>query len=854
VTSVVLKGILGRKLRTALTALSIVLGIAMVSGTYVLTDTIKAGFSGLFTTVYQNADAVISGKSAIGDPQGGGGPGLAPSFPASLLTSVRGLDQVADAGGSVAYPTFLVGKDGKLIASNAGGLGFGIDPARGNSALNPLKLVNGRWPTKPDEIAIDVSTSEKKHVGVGDRIGAVATGAAHTYRVVGTVKLGQASIGGTTLAVFDLATGQRLFNKVGRLDSIDVAAKSGVSPPELVQAIEPILPATAVVRTGQAQAAEDTSNTSSFTNIIQYFLLAFGFIALFVGIFVIANTLSITVSQRTRELATLRTLGATRKQVRRSVIVEGFVIGLLASIVGLFLGLGLAKLLNQLFIWFGIELPTAGTVFATRTVIVSLLLGTIVTVLASLVPAVRATRVEPIAAVREGAQLPKSRIAKFGFQFALITLVIGVALLLYGSLVTSAATGLRLLAIGIGVLVMFLGVALVAPRLVGPLAGWLGGPGARVGGTPAQLAQRNAMRNPSRTAATASALMIGLALVTLVAVLAAGLKTRFESAVDALFVADYAVTSQNGFIPTGVQSGEALAKVPGVLAVSAVRAGEAKVFGSRIGLTGVDPKVSQVIDLKWTAGSPATPAHLGARGAIVAKEYAKDHDLHVGSPIVAELPSGKSLDLVLRGIFDPPKGGTPFGDVTISTATFDRSYENPTNLFAFAKVRGGVTEANTKRLKAALKAYPDAKVQTEHQFKKNQERGIDILLNLLYVLLSLSIVISLVGIVNTLFLTVFERTRELGMLRAVGMTRWQVRSMITYESVVTALIGATLGIPIGVGLGALVGHAIGYAAFTVPWVTLVAFIIVAIVIGMLAAIFPARRAGRLNVLEALQYE
>jgi ABC-type antimicrobial peptide transport system permease subunit len=348
--------------------------------------------------------------------------------------------------------------------------------------------------------------------------------------------------------------------------------------------------------------------------------------------------------------------------------------------------------------------------------------------------------------------------------------------------------------------------------------------------------------------------MIGLALVTLVAVLAAGLKTRFESAVDALFVADYALTSQNGFIPTGIQSAEALAKVPGVEAVSAVRAGDARVFGSKIGMTAVDPKVSQVIDLDWTEGSPATPAKLGANGAIVSKDYAKDHDLQVGSPIVAELPSGRSLDLVLKGIFDPPKGGTPFGQVTISTATFDRSYENPTNLYAFAKVEGGVTDANTRRLQAALKSYPDAKLQTESEFKRNQERGIDILLNLLYVLLSLSIVISLVGIVNTLFLTVFERTRELGMLRAVGMTRWQLRSMITHESVVTALIGATLGIPVGVGLGALVGHAIGYAAFTIPWVTLIVFVVVSIVIGMLAAVFPARRAGRLNVLEALQYE
>jgi putative ABC transport system permease protein len=540
--------------------------------------------------------------------------------------------------------------------------------------------------------------------------------------------------------------------------------------------------------------------------------------------------------------------------VLRSVIVEALVIGFLASVVGLVLGLGLAKLLNQLFVSFGLDLPRAGTVFRTRTVVVSLVLGTIVTLLASLRPALRATRVEPIAAVREGALLPRSRLARFGFPFAMATFVIGVALLLYGGLDGGASTKARLLAIGAGVLVLFFGVALLAPRLVTPLARVLGAPGAQYGGAPGALARENAMRNPSRTAATASALMIGLALVTVVGVLAAGLKTRFESAVNELFIADYALTSQNGFIPTGIESAKALADVPGVQAVSAVRAGEGRAFGDRIGVTAVDPQVSQVISLKWVVGSPSTPAQLGADGAIVSKQYAEDNGIASNSTIDLLVPSGKTLFLKVFGIFDPPKGGTPFGDVTMSTSAFDRAYANPSNLYAFVKIDGGVTDANTQKLDAALKDFPDAKLQTESQFKKNQERGIDILLNLLYVLLSLSIIVSLFGIVNTLILTVFERTRELGMLRAVGMTRRQLRNMIRYESVVTALIGAALGIPVGVGLGALVGHAISYPAFTVPWVTLIVFVFAAILAGLAAAIFPARRAGRLNVLEALQYE
>ncbi|HWC45538.1 MAG TPA: ABC transporter permease, partial [Casimicrobiaceae bacterium] len=362
---VALRGMLRRKLRTVLTAIAIVLGVAMISGTYVLTDTIKAAFGTVFTQAYMNTDAVITGKSAIGgnDQQ----PGLSPSFPASLLGRVRALPDVADAGANVAYPTLLVGHDGKVLAIHAGGLGFGIDPKRANSKLNPLQLVGGRWPRSDREIAIDTRTASKEHFTVGDTIGAVAGNAAQQYRIVGTVKLGAASIGGSSLAVFDLATGQKIFHKQGKLDEIYVSAKPGVASGALLDEIGKILPPTAEVRTGTAQAKKDTENTSTFTSIISDFLLAFAGIALFVGSFVIANTLSITIAQRVREFATLRTLGATRRQVLTSVIVEALVIGFLASVVGLFAGLGLAKLLNQLFVSFGIDLPKAGTVFATRT-------------------------------------------------------------------------------------------------------------------------------------------------------------------------------------------------------------------------------------------------------------------------------------------------------------------------------------------------------------------------------------------------------------------------------------------------------------------------------------------------------
>jgi len=369
-----------------------------------------------------------------------------------------------------------------------------------------------------------------------------------------------------------------------------------------------------------------------------------------------------------------------------------------------------------------------------------------------------------------------------------------------------------------------------------------------------QIGGENSRRDPQRTAATAAALMIGLALVTLVAALAAGIIKPFEDAVDAIFTADYAITAQNNFDPIPVSAAAAAAKTPGVESIASVRTGDGQVFGKTIQVTAVDPQASDVFSLDWVHGSQAVLGQLGADGAVVSDGYADDHDLTIGSPIAVRTPTGTTLDLKIAGVFHPPPGGSPFGTVTISSSRFDQNYEQPRNLYTFVRMRGGVTDANTSALNASLDSFPNAKAVTREQFKENQINGVKTILNVLYVLLALSVVVSIIGIVNTLVLTVFERTRELGMLRAIGMTRRQTRRMIRHESVVTALIGAALGIVLGLVLAGLLSARLDFVEFVLPVPQLIAFAVVSLVVGVLAAVLPARRAARLDPLKALQYE
>jgi putative ABC transport system permease protein len=849
-TGVALKGLAARKLRALLTAFAVVIGVAMVAGTFMLTDTLQKSFSGLFTESTSNTDAVIRGKEVVKNSTTGSGV----TIPESLLIKVRALPEVAAAAGEInpaeANVADIYGRDGKKAARES--VGASIDPA--NARFSPLRLKTGGWPKGPGEVVIDAGSATKKHYKVGDSVVIGTLGKKHTYRVSGTVSFGTVdSLGLASIAAWDVKTAQTLLGREGRYDSLSVAAKKSSSPAAAVRAVKPLLGSNLQVKDSKAQADEDADNLNEGLRTIKLFLLAFGFIALLVGAFVIFNTLSITVAQRTREYATLRTLGASRKQVMRSVKIEGLVIGLVASVVGLVFGIGIAKGLIALFGAMGVELPKASTVIATHTIVISLLLGTGITLLASIIPARRATRVPPIAAVREGATLPRSRLAGHSANAGIGVTVASLAAIsfgIFGSGVSGAAIGLLL---GGGVLGLFAGIALLAPRLVKPLARVVGWPARRAGGVAGEIAGANAVRNPGRTASTAAALMIGLTLVTVVAVLGSGLRTSMQKAVSDQVSADYVVDGKQE-LPFRAAEGDDLERVAGVRAATHIRSDKALVEGEDRQVSGIDPAtVARFYRFDWEKGSSdRSLGALGTDGALLAKSFADDAHLKVGGRVSVTTPSGVERTVTVRGIYDVPASKPLLGDVAITQKAFDASFTQPKNGLTLLDADASAGAA----IESAAKGFGDATFHTGAAFPKDATKDMATMLAMLYVLLGFSVTVSLFGMVNTMVLSVFERTREIGMLRTIGMTRRQARRMIRHESVITALIGATLGLGLGVFLSALVTKALEDSDMTLslPVPELVAFTLVAVLAGIGAAIMPARRASRLNVLDALHYE
>jgi putative ABC transport system permease protein len=789
---VALRALAARKARTALTMLAIVLGVGMVAAAFTVTDTMRRGVDSLSTATYGGTDAVVAGKQAFEGTTGTSWAMQRPRVNAALLEKVRSVPSVEVAVGDIVdEQTKLIGSDGKP-AGTGPYFGIGFDAKTpGADRLSPLRVVDGRFATGPGEVVVDQGTAEDQALEVGSSV-TIAAARTASYRVVGIARFGDVkTLGSASVAVFDLATAQRELHREGSYDGILVAARDGVSGATLRAALADVLPATATVETAAENDRYGFSELDDIIGILRIALLVFGLIAILVGGFTIANALSITVAQRSRELGLLRMVGASRAQVLRSVLVEALALGVMASALGVVAGYGLAAGITSLFDAMGMALPSASMTLAGGTVLAAMLVGVVVTTLAGLVPALRATRVAPVSVLRE-AELPRPGI---------------------------------------------LG------RAVRAVVSFIGRPAERLGGSAGELARRNAMRQPGRTFATAAALTIGVALVTLVTVVGAGLKDVTATSLERRVSADHVVVAQDDWSPMDAAVATDLARVPGTT-VGTLMQDAGLAFGDPEIVNGLDAKGLLAFDI--TEGEES----LAGNGAVVDSGWATEHKLGVGDRFTLTSPKGTRLQLVVRGIEKSPVlDMLGLGPITLGAAAYVGAFENDRSFLTF--VKGGDAAA----LKSALASHPDVKLQTEAGWIDARAASLDQLLAIFYVLLALAVIVSLFGIVNTLVLSTFERTRELGMLRAVGMTRRQIRRMVRHESVITALLGALSGIAVGLGLAGIVVGVFGDAglAWTVPAGSLVAFVVVAVVAGVLAAIAPARRAAKMSPMEALQH-
>jgi putative ABC transport system permease protein len=695
-------------------------------------------------------------------------------------------------------------------------------------------------------VVIDRSSADRHDIPIGASINVLLQGPTQRFTVVGTATFGgQHNLGGATTAYFDEATAQRVLGRPGTYDQIVVAADPGVSETALVGRLAPALPAGAEAVTGAAvteELADDAHAALSFVTVV---FSIFAGIALFVGSFIIWNTFTMVVVQRTREVALLRAVGATRGQVMRSLVAEALLLGLSASALGVLLGVGVAKGLAALMDGLGFGLPTSGTEIQVRTVVVSVLVGTLVTVAAALIPATKATRVLPVEALREASPAAARPVRRRA--------VIGAALTGLGvGAISAGLVGGRVALVGLGTLAAVVGVIVLGPVSVRPLARAIGWP-LRPFGTPGQLARQNAVRSPRRTAATAAALMIGLTLVVGVGVFASSLKASISGLVTDstradLFIARASVGS-DGFSPAVA---EAVGDVPGVALVSPTGYGEARFAGDTATYNSVDPAtVERAVDLDVSSGSAAD---LGTEGVVISKDAAESHRWRVGSAVPAEFASTGKRTLHVVAVYDHT-GGFLEGDYLLSRATQAQVDGSRLDTTALVRVQPGADrEAVKDDIATALGDHPDAKVLTAAEFAGETNSLVDQLLIFVTVMLLLAVVIALLGIVNTLALSVFERTRELGLLRAIGMTRGQVRAMVRWESLIIAVIGALTGAALGTGIGVALAHALsdeGIDRVSVPVVQIGLYLLAAAAAGVLAGIGPSRSAAKVDVLKAV---
>jgi putative ABC transport system permease protein len=839
---VTITGLLAHKLRLALTALAIILGVTFIAGTFVLTDTLHNTFNTLFGNIYQNVDFQVRGVSQFTSSGPGGGAVRNP-IPESVLSTVRAVPGVQIAEGNVTGYAQYVAKDGKAISTGgAPTLGISFDP---NQKLSALRLANGHGPTTSDQVVMDEGTAQKYGFSVGDRVRILLKNGPQTFTITGLARFGTANnLAGATLAAFNLPTAQRLMGDVGQFNAINVVAAPGTDKAHVQRAIAHTLPPGVQVVTAQTVVNESTNQINSALGFFSTALLVFAFIALFVGGFTILNTFSIIVGQRTRELALLRIVGASRRQVFRSVLAEAAIVGLISSLIGIGLGVLAAVGLEALLSGFGVTLPSGPLAFEARTVIVSLLVGVGVTVVSAISPARRAVRIPPVAAVSDH-QTEDEISFRRRFAWGAVITVAGAVILAIG--LTKPAIQL----VGLGAVGIFIGVARLAPAVARPMSSALGRPLARLLGTSGKLGRENSMRSPRRTAQTASALMVGLALVSVFAVFGASLSRSVTDAVDNAVNADLIISpgsnSQTGFSQT-VQP--TAAAVPGVSAASTVYQDQFEVEGSVQNLTAVSTRdLAQTVKLQMTSGSDAS---LTTGGLLVDSNTASSKHYSVGRDVAVRFARTGPTTMRIGGIY---KANQLIGKYLVGDGFFLSHFNNELPIAVLLKTDGSA--ATQHAVTQALGAYPNLKIQTRAQFQQSQQNMVNQLLGLVYALLGLAVIIALIGIVNTLMLSVFERTHEIGLLRAVGMKRRQIRAMIRSESVILAVFGAVIGIIVGTLLGLAFSWSLkaqGITSLAVPWSSLIIFLVLAAGLGLIAASWPARRAAKLDVLAAIAAE
>ena len=840
------RSMVAHKLRLLLTTASIALGVALLSGTLILTNTMGTAFDMLFGKIASGTDVVVRTEAPYVATEGVGtnrGP-----IAAEVLDTIRDVDGVRAAEGSVTGYALLTGSDGRAVSAIGGAPTNGYSMPADEELRGDVEVLTGRAPSGPDEVAVDATSAETGDIELGSTIDVLFQGPTREFTVVGIIGYGDGikDLGGTTSAYFDTATAQRVLGAPGAFDSINVSAEPGVSQGELAERLSAVLPEGTEAQTGAAVAKENADATKENFQVVQVILSTFAGIALFVGAFIIWNTFTMTVTQRSREIALLRAIGARRRQVMNSLLAEAVALGLLASAVGLGLGFAVAKGLKALMDAFGLALPFTSLQVPQTAVWASFAVGTVVTVVAALVPARRATKVLPVEALRDstpGAERPTLRRA-----------VIGLGLVGAGAagMLLALYRDVSMLFFGVGLLAAMVGVIVTLPLAVRPLAAAIATP-LRLRGLAGDLAKQNATRNPRRTSATAAALMIGLTLVVSMGVFASSLKASFSDVISDQTDADlYVVTSSAqapGYSPAAL---DGVDEVDGVAAVSALGWGEARFDGASAGgYSAVDPATAeQAIALDVSRGSLED---LADNGVMVAKGTATQHGWDIGDQVTAEFAETGKHALEIVAIY----GGKGFvSDDYVLSLEQQRALAGP-QLVTSALVTlesGADKESVQGAIDEVLADNPDAQVLDQQGYEKEASGFIDGLLTFMTVMLALAVLIALLGIVNTLALSVFERTRELGMLRAIGMTRNQVRAMVRWESAVISLIGAVTGAALGIGVGLAMSQLLkdeGIKSISIPVGQVAVYVAIAAVAGVLAAVGPARSAAKVDVLKAV---